>query len=135
MAHNQIAYNKVDHCQYGFMLGGDDWLVENNEVDGCSWTPRQQVRRLRLLAILRQGLRAKVQLLSRQQPAGNRDRVMSIALQTFTVNGEIAQDLLFENNTCFDFHQMCMVENHPAHRQRPGLDLPAAISSRPIPRR
>ncbi len=34
-------------------------------------------------------------------------------LQTFTVNGEIAQDLLFENNACFDFHQMCMVESDP----------------------
>ncbi len=34
-------------------------------------------------------------------------------LQTFTVNGEIAQDLVFEYNTCFDFHQMCMVESAP----------------------
>jgi len=34
-------------------------------------------------------------------------------LQTFTVNGEIAEDLIFENNTCFDFHQMCMVESAP----------------------
>ena len=34
-------------------------------------------------------------------------------LQTFTVNGEIAQDLVFEFNTCFDFHQMCMVESAP----------------------
>jgi hypothetical protein len=34
-------------------------------------------------------------------------------LQTFTANGEIAQDLVFEFNTCFDFHQMCMVESAP----------------------
>jgi hypothetical protein len=34
-------------------------------------------------------------------------------LQTFTANGEIAQDLVFECNTCFDFHQMCMVESAP----------------------
>ena len=33
MAHNRIAYNKVYHSQYGFMLGGEDWLVENNEVN------------------------------------------------------------------------------------------------------
>ena len=25
-------------------------------------------------------------------------------LQTFTVNGEIARDLMFEHNTCFDFY-------------------------------
>lgn len=34
-------------------------------------------------------------------------------LQTFCNNGEIAMDLLFEHNTCFDFHQMCMVESAP----------------------
>jgi hypothetical protein len=33
VTHNRIAYNKIDHCQYGFILGGDDWLVENNEVN------------------------------------------------------------------------------------------------------
>jgi hypothetical protein len=33
VAHNRIAYNKVYHSQYGFVLGGDDWLVENNEVN------------------------------------------------------------------------------------------------------
>ncbi|MGB2822149.1 MAG: DUF1565 domain-containing protein, partial [Phycisphaerae bacterium] len=32
VAHNRIAYNKVYHSEYGFMLGGHDWLVENNEV-------------------------------------------------------------------------------------------------------
>jgi len=31
--HNRIAYNKVYHSEYGFILGGDDWLVENNEVN------------------------------------------------------------------------------------------------------
>jgi hypothetical protein len=34
-------------------------------------------------------------------------------LQTFCNNSEIAMDLLFEHNTCFDFHQMCMVESAP----------------------
>ena len=33
MAHNRIAYNRVYHCEYGFLLIGDDWLVENNEVN------------------------------------------------------------------------------------------------------
>jgi hypothetical protein len=32
VAHNRVAYNKVYHSEYGFMLGGEDWLVENNEV-------------------------------------------------------------------------------------------------------
>ena len=33
VAHNRIAYNQVYHCEYGFILGGEDWLVENNEVN------------------------------------------------------------------------------------------------------
>jgi hypothetical protein len=33
--------------------------------------------------------------------------------QTFTNNGEIAIDLPFEYNTCFDFHQMYMIESAP----------------------
>ena len=32
VTHNRIAYNKVYHCEYGFILGGNEWLVENNEV-------------------------------------------------------------------------------------------------------
>ncbi|UCG58537.1 MAG: DUF1565 domain-containing protein, partial [Phycisphaerales bacterium] len=32
VTHNRIAYNRVYHCEYGFILGGEDWLVENNEV-------------------------------------------------------------------------------------------------------
>jgi len=30
VTHNRIAYNRVCHCEYGFILGGEDWLVENN---------------------------------------------------------------------------------------------------------
>src|SRR6185369_7163652 len=30
VAHNRIAYNKVYHSEFGFILGGEDWLVENN---------------------------------------------------------------------------------------------------------
>ena len=33
VAHNRIAYNKVYHSEYGFLLNGEDWLVENNEVN------------------------------------------------------------------------------------------------------
>ncbi len=75
VAHNRIAYNKVYHSEYGFILGGEDWLVENNEVEPpLHVRPGQQERRLRLLEVLRQGLHPAVQLLSRQHPAGDQDR-------------------------------------------------------------
>jgi len=113
VSHNRIAYNRVFHNEYGFILGGNDWLVENNEVgrlfmfasgnkyDDCDYSRffgRGCVERFNYYhgSIASEIRTAHVD-----------------CLQTFTVNGEIAQDLLFEYNTCFDFHQMCMVESAP----------------------
>lgn len=113
VAHNRVAYNKVYHCEYGFILGGDDWLVENNEVnrlfmyiagnrnDDCDYS--------RFFG------KGCVQRYNYYH-GSTRDETKTAhvdCLQTFTVNGEIAMDLLFEYNTCFDFHQMCMVESTP----------------------
>jgi hypothetical protein len=113
VAHNRIAYNKVYHCEYGFILGGEDWLVENNEVsrlfmyasgnryDDCDYS-----------RFFGKGCIQRYNYYH-----GSTRREIKTAhvdcLQTFTNNGEIAMDLLFEYNTCFDFHQMCMVESAP----------------------
>jgi Protein of unknown function (DUF1565) len=113
VAHNRVARNKVYHSEYGFILGGNDWLVEDNEVnrlfmfaagrkyDDCDYSRffgRGCVERRNYF----------------HGSTASEIRVAHVdCLQTFTVNGEIAQDLLFENNTCFDFHQMCMVESAP----------------------
>ena len=113
VAHNHIAYNKIYHSEYGFMLGGNDWLVENNEVnrlfmfasgkkyDDCDYS--------RFFG------RGCIQRYNYYHGSTSSEiRVAHVdCLQTFTVNGEIAQDLVFEHNTCFDFHQMCMVESAP----------------------
>ena len=113
VAHNRIAYNKVYHCEYGFILGGNDWLVENNEVsrlfmyasankyDDCDYS-----------RFFGKGCIQRYNYYH----GSSRQEIKTAhvdCLQTFTVNGEIAMDLLFENNTCFDFHQMCMVESAP----------------------
>jgi hypothetical protein len=113
VAHNRIAYNQVYHCQYGFMLGGNDWLVENNEVnrlfmyspgnkfDDCDYSRFFGIGCVQRNNYYHGSISSEI-------------RVAHVdCLQTFTVNGEIAQDLLFEDNTCFDFHQMCMVESAP----------------------
>ena len=113
VTHNRIAYNRVYHCEYGFILGGEDWVVENNEVE-----------RLFMYA---QGKRYDDCDYSRFFGKGciqrynyyhgsSQDEIKTAhvdCLQTFTNNGEIAMDLRFEYNTCFDFHQMCMVESAP----------------------
>jgi hypothetical protein len=113
VTHNRVAYNKVYHCEYGFMLGGEDWLVENNEVcrlfmyasgngyDDCDYSRFFGKGCIQRYNYYHGSTRQEIK-------TAHVD-----CLQTFTNNGEIAMDLLFEYNTCFDFHQMCMVESAP----------------------
>jgi len=113
VAHNRIAYNKVYHSQYGFMLGGEDWLVENNEVNRLfMYTPGNKFDDCDYSRFFGKGCVERYNYY--HGSTSSEIRVAHVdCLQTFTVNGEIAQDLLFEYNTCFDFHQMCMVESAP----------------------
>ncbi len=124
VAHNRIAYNKVYHSQYGFMLGGEDWLVENNEVNRLfMYTPGNRYDDCDYSRFF--GKRCVERFNYYHGSTSSEIRIAHVdCLQTFTVNGEIAQDLVFEYNTCFDFHQMCMVESCAAHRQRQRLDVP-----------
>jgi hypothetical protein len=113
VAHNRVAYNHVYHCQYGFVLGGDDWLVENNEVNRLfMYTPGNRYDDCDYSRFFGKGCVERANYFH-----GTIRQEIKTAhvdcLQTFTVNGEFAQDLLFENNTCFDFHQLCMVESAP----------------------
>jgi hypothetical protein len=113
VAHNRIAYNKVYHSQYGFMLGGNSWLVENNEVERLfMYTPGNKYDDCDYTRFFGKGCIQRYNYY--HGSTSSEIRVAHVdCLQTFTVNGEIAQDLLFEYNTCFDFHQMCMVESAP----------------------
>jgi hypothetical protein len=113
VAHNRIAYNRVDHSQYGFMLGGNDWLVENNEVNRLfMYTPGNRYDDCDYSRFFGKGCIERYNYF--HGSTSSEIRVAHVdCLQTFTANGEIAQDLLFESNTCFDFHQMCMVESAP----------------------
>jgi hypothetical protein len=113
VSHNRIAYNKVYHSQYGFILGGNDWLVENNEVNRLfMFTPGNKYDDCDYSRFFGKDCVERCNYY--HGSTSSEIRVAHVdCLQTFTVNGEIAQDLLFENNTCFDFHQMCMVESAP----------------------
>lgn len=113
VAHNHIAYNKVYHSEYGFMLGGDDWLVENNEVNRLfMYAPGNKYDDCDYSRFFGKGCIERNNYY--HGSTASEIRVAHVdCLQTFTVNGEIAQDLIFVNNTCFDFHQLCMVESAP----------------------
>jgi hypothetical protein len=113
VAHNHVAYNKVYHCEYGFMLGGNDWLVENNEVNRLfMYSSGKKYDDCDYSRFFGKGCLQRYNYYH-----GSTSQEIGVAhvdcLQTFTVNGEVAQDLVFEYNTCFDFHQMCMVESAP----------------------
>jgi hypothetical protein len=113
VAHNRIAYNKVYHCEFGFILGGEDWLVENNEVSRLfMYAPGNKNDDCDYSRFFGKGCLQRYNYYH----GSTRQEIKTAhvdCLQTFTNNGEIAMDLLFEHNTCFDFHQMCMVESAP----------------------
>lgn len=113
VAHNRIAYNKVYHSEYGFILGGEDWLVENNEVSRLfMYAPGNKNDDCDYSRFFGKGCIQRYNYYH----GSTRPEIKTAhvdCLQTFTNNGEIAMDLLFEHNTCFDFHQMCMVESAP----------------------
>ncbi len=111
--HNRIAYNKVYHTQYGFILGGEDWLVDNNEVNRLfMYTPGNRYDDCDYSRFF--GKRCVERFNYYHGSTSKEIRTAHVdCLQTFTANGEIAHDLVFEYNTCFDFHQMCMVESAP----------------------
>jgi hypothetical protein len=113
VAHNRIAYNKVYHCEFGFILGGEDWLVENNEVSRLfMYAPGNKNDDCDYSRFFGKGCIQRYNYYH----GSTREEINTAhvdCLQTFSNNGEIAMNLLFENNTCFDFHQMCMVESAP----------------------
>jgi hypothetical protein len=113
VAHNYIAYNQVECCQYGFVLGGEDWLVENNEVNRLiMYTPGNRFDDCDYSRFF--GKRCVQRYNYYHGSTSSEIRTAHVdCLQTFTNNGELAEDLVFESNTCFDFHQMCMVESAP----------------------
>ncbi|MBU6399568.1 MAG: DUF1565 domain-containing protein [Verrucomicrobia bacterium] len=113
VAHNRIAYNRVYHSEYGFMLGGNDWRVEDNEVNRLfMYAPGRRFDDCDYSRFFGKGCVERYNYYHGSTSAEIRVAHVD-CLQTFTVNGEIAQDLVFESNTCFDFHQLCMVESAP----------------------
>jgi hypothetical protein len=113
VAHNRVAYNRVYHSEYGFILGGNDWLVENNEVNRLfMYAPGNKYDDCDYSRFFGQGCVERCNYYH----GSTKDEIKTAhvdCLQTFCNNAEIAMDLLFENNACFDFHQMCMVESKP----------------------
>ena len=113
VTHNRIAYNKVYHSEFGFILSGNDWMVENNEV--CRlwmYAPGRQYDDCDYSRFFGQGCVERYNYYHGSIPKEIKTAHVD-CIQTFLNNGGMAKDLVFEYNTCFDFHQGCMVESAP----------------------
>jgi len=114
VTHNRIAYNKVYHSEFGFVLGGEDWVVENNEVSRLFMYADPSKRNVDCDYSRFFG-KNMVQRYNYYHGTDSKESKVAHVdgIQTFAVNGEIAENLLFENNTVFDWGQGCMASSSP----------------------
>jgi hypothetical protein len=102
-----IADNTIYHSQMGLGITGADWIVERNEVDRLFQYGSGDCDYSRFFGdnhIIRYNF----------FHGTNFSEIGSAhvdCFQTFTNNGEHAYNILFEGNTCYDFHQALMAEN------------------------
>ena len=96
VSHNHVAFNKIYHSEYGFILGGNDWLVENNEVNRLfMYAPGNKYDDCDYSRFFGKGCVERCNYYH-----GSTQQEIKTAhvdcLQTFTNNGEIASDVLGE---------------------------------------
>jgi len=113
VAHIRVAYNKVYHSEYGFVVGGEDWLVENNEVRRLfMYSPGNRNDDCDYTRFFGKGCVQRYNYYH-----GTVTSEIKVAhvdcIQTFMGQDSIAQDVLFEHNTCFDWGQGAMIESQP----------------------
>jgi hypothetical protein len=103
-----IATNTIYHSQMGLGITGADWIVEDNEVDRLFQYGGGDCDYARFFGdnhIIRHNF----------FHGTNFSEIGSAhvdCFQTFTNNGEHAYNILFDGNTCYDFHQALMAENN-----------------------
>jgi hypothetical protein len=113
VAHNRIAYNKVYHGEYGFMLGGHDWLVENNEVSRLFMlSPVKNYSDCDYTRFFGKGCVQRYNYYHGTATAETKVAHVD-GVQTFMNNGGMAQDVLIEFNMICDFGQGAMIESAP----------------------
>jgi hypothetical protein len=113
VAHNRVAYNKVYHSEYGFVLGGEDWLVENNEVERLfMYSPGRSYDDCDYTRFFGKGCVQRYNYYH-----GTVTSEIKVAhvdcIQTFMGTDSMAQDVLIEHNTCFDWGEGAMIESKP----------------------
>jgi hypothetical protein len=113
VAHIRVAYNKVYHSEYGFVVGGEDWLLEHNEVRRLfMYSPGNRNDDCDYTRFFGKGCVQRYNYYH-----GTVTSEIKVAhvdcIQTFMGSDTMAQDVLFEDNTCFDWGQGAMIESKP----------------------
>ncbi|MBI5510988.1 MAG: right-handed parallel beta-helix repeat-containing protein [Deltaproteobacteria bacterium] len=115
-ASNQVLRNRIYRPQMGIVVGGDDSRMENNDVERLyNWGTMGDCDYSRFFG-------KNIVIANNYFHGTSFDETGAAhvdCFQTFDNNGELAQDVLFEGNRCFDFHQGLMGEatfNHQSTR-------------------
>jgi hypothetical protein len=114
VTHHRIAYNKVYHSEFGFILGGNDWLVENNEISRLFMYADPTKRNVDCDYTRFFGKNCIQRYNYYHGTDSQESKVAHVdGIQTFINNGGIAENCLFEDNMVCDWGQGCMVSSSP----------------------
>lgn len=102
-----VAGNDVYRIQMGITVSGSDWLVEDNEIVRLVMFGEGDCDYLRFFGT-GHVIRRNVMYGTDFSEIGD---AHVDCFQTFTNNGEVVQDILFDANVCHDFHQGLMASN------------------------
>ena len=114
VAHNRVAYNSVYHSEYGFVIQGNDWVVENNEVnrlfmyaagrwfDDCDYS-----------RFWGDGLIERYNYFHGTRPSEINTAHVDCLQTWLDSSSGWSKHVTLESNAFFDFHQGCMVSSDP----------------------
>jgi len=114
VTHNRLAYNKVYHSEFGFILGGNDWLVESNEVSRLFMYADSSKKNADCDYTRFFGTNCTQRYNYYHGTDSQETKTAHVdGIQTFAVNGETAENSVFEDNVVCDWGQGCMASCEP----------------------
>lgn len=102
-----VADNTIYHVQMGITVNGTNWIVERNEVNRLYMYGGGDCDYSRFFG---EGHIIRLNFFHGTDFDEIGDAHVD-CFQTFTNNGEVIRDILFEGNVCTDFHQGLMASN------------------------
>lgn len=108
-ANIHVAFNEIYHCGKGMVTGGSNWLVERNEVNRLFCYDKGDADYFRPWGTNMTFRQNYLHGSTKVEIKGSH----TDCFQVFDDNGELAQDILLEENVCCDYGQNGLImENH-----------------------